>query len=189
MEKTFWATTKITFLGLLIDTINQLICIPIEKIEKAEQLIAKILNKKNKRIKLHQLQQITGFLNFLGKAVIPGRAFTRRLYCIEKGAVSKDLQKHHHLPVTAEMKMDLELWLTFLRYPSIYARSFLDLSKSVSSFDVDFFTDASANPKLGCGGICGKNWFIMQWDEKFIKKYEPSINYLELYALTVAVTN
>ena len=114
MEKTFWATTKLSFLGLLLDTISQIICIPLEKIEKAKTLITKILNKKNKKIKLHQLQQITGFLNFLGKAVIPGRAFTRRLYCIEEGAKEKDMKKFHHVPVTAEMRMDLEVWLTFL---------------------------------------------------------------------------
>ena len=189
MEKTFWATTKITFLGLLIDTIKQLVCIPTEKICKAEQLISKVLKKDNKKMKLQQLQQLTGFLNFLGKAVVPGRAFTRRLYCIEQGANKKQLKKHHHIPINAEMRMDLELWQTFLRNPNIYARGFLDMSTSISSVEVDFYTDASANPELGCGGICGEKWFIMQWDEKFIKRYKPSINYLELYALTIAVMN
>ena len=48
---------------------------------------------------------------------------------------------------------------------------------------------ASANPELGCGGISGKNWFIMQWDEDFIRKFRPSINYLELYAVTIAIFN
>ena len=189
MEKTFWSTTKLSFLGLLIDTVNQLICIPIEKIQKANQMINYILGKKNKKIKLHQLQQITGFLNFLGKAVVPGRAFTRRLYCIEEKALQKEMHKNHHLPVTAEMRMDLELWRTFLQHPSIYARSFLDLSKTILSSDIDFYTDASANPELGCGGICGNEWFILQWNDKFIKKYKPSINYLELYALTIAIVN
>ena len=78
MEKTFWATTKLSFLGLLIDTINQLVCVPVDKIEKARQLISHIINKKNKKLTVKQLQQITGFLNFLGKAVTPGRTFTRR---------------------------------------------------------------------------------------------------------------
>ena len=79
MEKTFWGTTCLSFLGLLIDTVNQLICVPIEKVQKGEKLIYDILKKKSKKIRLHQLQQLTGFLNFLGKAVMPGRAFTRRL--------------------------------------------------------------------------------------------------------------
>ena len=31
MHKTFWATTSLTFLGLLIDSIRQLVMIPVEK--------------------------------------------------------------------------------------------------------------------------------------------------------------
>ena len=189
MEKTFWGTTKLSFLGLLIDTINQLVCVPVDKITKASRLISAILNKKNKKMEVQQLQQLTGFLNFLGKAVPPGRAFTRRLYCIEERAIEKKMKKHHHIPVTAEMKMDLQLWQTFLHHPTIYSRQFLDMDKTIDSVDVDFYTDASANPELGCGGICGEDWFITQWNEKFIKKYHPSINYLELYALTVAIFN
>ena len=85
------------------------------------------------------------------------------------------------------MKMDLELWNIFLDHPSIYARSFLDLNTKLTSVDVDFYTDASANPNLGCGGICESNWFIVPWNERFINKYKSSINYLELYALTIAI--
>ena len=189
MEKTFWGTTKLSFLGLLLDTVQQLICIPTEKIQKAISLITHVLSKKSKKITLEQLQQITGFLNFLGKAVVPGRTFTRRLYKVEDGAIQKNLKKHHHIPVTAEVRMDLEMWLAFLHHPTAYARKFIDLDKNLTSDEVDFYTDASANPELGCGGISGSDWFILQWDEDFIKKRKPSINYLELYAVTIAVTN
>ena len=145
MDKTFWATTRLSFLGLVIDTITQLICIPTDKIDKAISLIERVLKKKNNTMELHQLQQLTGFLNFLGKAVVPGRAFTRRLYCIEEAAIHKGLKKHHHVKRTAEMKLDLEMWLIFLHHPNIYARKFLDMSKTVTSMEVDFYTDASAN--------------------------------------------
>ena len=189
MEKTFWATTKITFLGLLLDTINQLVCVPTEKIDKAKTMISKLLDKKSNKVTVEQLQSITGFLNFLGKAVVPGRAFTRRLYNISENAEAKNMKAHHHVPLTAEMKMDLQMWLIFLEKPSVYARPFMDLDNSIDSTDVDFYTDASANPGLGCGGISGQDWYIMQWNEKFIKNSKPSINYLELYAVTVAVVN
>ena len=188
MEKTFWATTRLSFLGLLIDTVSQLICIPIEKVEKATKLINNVLSKKNHTIQLHQLQQLTGFLNFLGKAVVPGRAFTRRLYAVEESANQKGMKKHHHVKVTAEMRMDLELWLVFLRHPNIYARKFLDMNNCITSKEVEFYTDASANDQLGCGGIFQQNWFVQQWDERFIRQFKPSINYLELYALTVAIS-
>ena len=189
MEKTFWAATRMVFLGLLLDTISQMICIPIEKIEKARNLISQVINKKSKKVTLEELQKLTGFLNFLGKAVVPGRAFTRRLYHIAERAENKNLKKHHHIAVTKEMRMDLELWLSFLCHPNIYARKFIDLDKSITSKDIDFFTDASANPSFGCGGISGDEWFIMQWDEEFIIEERPSINYLELYAVCVGALN
>ena len=118
MEKTFWGTTKLTFLGLLIDTVAQLVCIPTDKIEKAIDLLSTILSKRSKKLTLNQLQKVTGFLNFLCKAVIPGRAFTRRLYFIEERALNKNLKKHHHINITAEMRMDMELWLEF--FPPSY---------------------------------------------------------------------
>ena len=38
LEKTFRGTTLLVFLGLMIDTVEQLICIPLEKLEKALDL-------------------------------------------------------------------------------------------------------------------------------------------------------
>ena len=94
-EKTYWSTTKLAFLGLVIDTLRQIIAIPTDKIERAKQQIDKILLKKNRKIKLKELEKLTGFLNFLCKAIVPGRAFTRRLYIHGE----KILKKNHHLKV------------------------------------------------------------------------------------------
>ena len=63
----------------------------------------------------------------------------------------------------------------------------MDKDKFITSEDINWYTDASANPQLGCGGINDSQWFIQQWDEEFIKEFEPSINYLELYAMTLAI--
>ena len=50
-----------------------------------------------------------------------------------------------------------------------------------------FCTDASRNSQLRCGGVCGEEYFIMQWKEDFIEKEQPSIAYLELYGLAVGI--
>ena len=92
-EKTFWGSTQITFLGLLIDTVRQMVFTPIEKVHKAKELIEHLLHKKNNKTKLKSLQKLTGFLNFLGKSIVPGRTFTRRLYAYTKGV----LKPHHHI--------------------------------------------------------------------------------------------
>ena len=92
-EKTFWATTQLSFLGLLIDTHRQLVLVPIDKVARAMEMIQYVLNKQNKKIRLKQLQKLCGFLNFLTKCIIPGRAFTRRLY-----SYGKNIQKTEPSP-------------------------------------------------------------------------------------------
>ena len=179
MEKTYWAATKLSFLGLLIDTINQCVCIPIDKVSKAVLLIESIITKKSKKITLNQLQKVCGFLNFLGRCVIPGRAFTRRLYAY----IAKDkLKPHHHI---TEMKEDLTMWLTFLQHPMIFCRPFLDFSKFIVASEINMYSDASS--KIGMGALCGTSWMYQKWNSQFILKYKPSIEYLELYAVTAAV--
>ena len=85
-EKTVWAMTITTFLGFLIDSRNQVIGIPKEKITKAINMIESVLQMcvekpaSKRKIMVIQLQHICGFLNFLSRAIIPGRAFTQRLY-------------------------------------------------------------------------------------------------------------
>ena len=183
-EKTVWGTTLITFLGLLIDTKRRLICIPKEKRDKAINAIQLILQRKNKKMTLGEMQKLCGILNFLGKAIIPGQAFTRRLY----SHTAHLTKKHHHANVNQEMKLDLQTWLTFLNSQIIFARPFFEFDHTVNSLDVSWFTDASRNPKLGMGGVlANSNWFIAQWDEQFILDHNPSINYLELFALTNAI--
>ena len=181
MEKTFWGTTQLTFLGLLIDTKLQLVCVPVDKVIRAINAINDMLNKPSKKTTLHKLEQLCGFLNFLGKSIVPGRAFTRRLYTY--GA--KLTKPNHHLTVNREMRMDLEMWKSFLMHPKANCRSFFEFDSTLDSKDIDLYTDAST--LYGCGGYHNQDWFIMEWNEEFINKYNPSINYLELYAVTIAV--
>ena len=181
LEKTVWATTLIAFLGLLIDTHEQKILIPIEKVTRALEIIRFIKTKKNRKITLRQLQQCTGFLNFLINAIPAGKVFNRRLYA--KGAHLSN--QNHHLYVDLEMKRDLSMWELFLNKPEAYARDFFDYADLITSEDISFYTDASST--LGCGGYCGQEWFIHEWETSTRKDKRISINYLELYALTVGV--
>ena len=179
MEKTFWGTNMLTFLGLLIDTIRQLVCIPADKVKRAQELIQVILPKKKTTVK--ELQKLCGFLNFLCKCIVPGRAFTRRLYA----NFNSRMKPHYHLNVTREMKSDLKMWEQFLLEPTVYCRPFLDFNTAFSAKELDWYTDASG--KIGIGGICGPNWFQQRWSEEFLHKKNPSIEYQELFAVTVSV--
>ena len=180
LDKTFWATTILVFLGLLINTETQTVSIPIEKVNKGKQQIAKILDKK--KITLRELQQVCGFLNFLGKGVVPGRAFTRRLYTY---TANSKLKPHHHLNVNSEIRADLKLWQTFLDNSEVFCRPFMDFSKRYSAHEIEFYTDASG--KIGYGGICQEFYMHGKWSQNFLNKYKPSIQYLEMFALAAAV--
>ena len=186
LDKTFWATTRLTFLGLLIDTILQMVFIPIEKVIKAKEMIDSVLSNKSRKVTLQKLQKICGFLNFLGRCVVPGRAFTRRLYYYTATQNGK-LKPHHHIRVNLDMKEDLQLWRTFLNHPTIFCRPFMDFSKILNAHEIEFYTDASG--VIGLGGYCGSSWMAQRWDKKFLKEYNPSIEYLELFALVAGVLN
>ena len=42
---------------------------------------------------------------------------------------------------------------------------------------------------MGFGAYCGPEWSYGQWDTQFCAKHEPSIEYLDLFAVTVGVLN
>ena len=52
---------------------------------------------------------------------------------------------------------------------------------------LDWHTDAAKGKKLGFGGTFGAHWFFGQWEDQYIQTYDPSIEYLELYAVTISV--
>ena len=35
--------------------------------------------------------------------------------------------------------------------------------------------------------MCGNSWFCIPWDKEFVDQHKPSINYLELYAVTTGI--
>ena len=187
LDKTFWGTNQLIFLSLLIDTVRGMVFIPQEKLDAALKLIQMVLKCHSKKITLEELQKLCGMLNFFTRCIVPARTFTRRLYSKISGN-KKILKSHHHINVDSEMRLDLELWLTFLCTPQVCSRKFAK-SKKLEADEIDFYSDSSKNPNLGCGGVCEDEWFVIKWDHDFIIKNDPSINYLELYALTVSVFN
>ena len=78
VEKTELASTLIVFLGILLDGDRKIMIVPEEKKERATFLLQHLLNKSKATVK--QIQSIAGLLNFLTKAIVPGRVFIRRMY-------------------------------------------------------------------------------------------------------------
>ena len=87
------------------------------------------------------------------------------------------------------MRNDLTMWLQFVQHPSIFCRPFLDFSAVLEAKEIFMYSDASCNPLLGAGRVCQKSWFITRWDKQFIIDKQPSIEYLELFAVAVGFLN
>ena len=109
MDKTFWSTNLLVFLGLLLDTKNQLVYIPKEKVKQALLLVRNFIS--NNKTTVHKIQQLCGVLNFLCRCVVPGRAFLRRTYSL---VANSKLKPHHHVNITVETKHDMKIWEHFL---------------------------------------------------------------------------
>ena len=107
-EKTLGPSTYLPFLGIDLDTVNMVACLPEDKILKATDLLHQFLQKD--KATLREIQCLNGVLNFACTVIVPGRAFLRRLIDLTVG-VSKP---HHHIRLTREVKLDLQLRLDFL---------------------------------------------------------------------------
>ena len=183
MEKTFWGSTVLVFLGLMLDTENQVVCIPADKISKAMEMIDYFIDCRNKKVTVLQVQSLCGFLNFLCRCVMPGRVFTTRLYSLIAG--SDKLKQHHHVRVKEENRLELMVWKVFLSRPEVFCIPFAECGVILAS-EVNMFSDSSG--KISFGAICNDSWMYGKWDKVlFLERFEPSIEYLELYALTAGV--
>ena len=92
------------------------------------------------------------------------------------------------MTVDRDTKEDTEVWLDFLeKDPMVVCRPFVDCAKVLVADQLRWFTDASGGESNGLGCVFNEKWCYTAWEKNFIKKYSPSIEFLELYAVTVAV--
>ena len=189
MDKTEWATTLIVFLGILLNSEQFSVSIPIEKRIKAINLIQQAIDKK--KVTIHFIQKLTGTPNFLNRSIVPGHAFTKGMYRKLSLRDSKGelLKKFHHIRLNKEFLQDCTVWLKFLLdvENSELCRPFVNFSNQKLGKILFFYSEASRNPELGMGVIFNNRWLCSWWPQGFIEKYNPSIEYLELYALTIAL--
>ena len=176
IEKTVWADSFVIFLGILLDGKNLVLCIPLEKQMKALNLVRDVVECK--KVTVRELQVLSGYLNFLTRAIHPGHVFTRRIYAkYSKNALSGScLKPHHHVKVDLQLKFDCEVWKVFLEnYTNLaVCRPMLDLERWVDVWEVGFYSDASANKLLGFRAVCGTAWTFGQWEPGLLNSANPA---------------
>ena len=189
-EKTEWASCRVVFLGILIDGKSKHLAIPVEKVGKALDQLNWAIDKKKVTIKF--IQRLTGILNFLNKAIVPGRAFTRGMYQKLKTTDGNNqaLKHYHHVNLGFDFIQDCRVWKCFLTNPnlsSVINRPFVDIELYGDKVTLEMYTDATLNPSLGYGGFFNGRWFLQRWNHDFIVKCKPSIAFLELYGVAAAI--
>ena len=188
-EKTVLASTTMEFLGMVLNGVHRLIQIPEEKRIRTVSLLNLFIAKK--KVTVHEIQQLTGLLNFLNKAIVPGRAFMRRMYSkyagIGEGRTT--MKRYHHVYLDKEFRQDCDTWLTFLstKITLAVSRPFLDRSETRQAEVLEFYTDASKNKFFGVGCVFMNEWSFSQWERGYIEKCDPSIAYLELLGLCTGI--
>ena len=171
MEKTEWATTCITFLGILVNGKTHSLSIPHEKVTKALNLIRWAIAKKKVTIKF--IQRLTGTLNFLNKAIVPGRPFTKGMYNKLKLKDNQGnlLKQFHHINLEQDFINNCMMWEVFLTSADCVqlCRPFIDVYEFAEAKTLNFYTDTSLNKFLGMGGIFGNRWIVGTWGPQFIE--------------------
>ena len=174
-EKLVPPTQCLTFLGMGIDSVKMIIIVPQDKKLDIFKHLKRVLAAS--KVLARDLQSLAGKLNFITKAVPQGRAFSTKIYWS-----FKELKPTWHVSVTREIKKDLQMWIVFLQ-----EYGGLSPIPCLNPPQLEVFSDASANVTLGWGMWCGRKWMWGGWDETFFHVYHPSIDFLELYVVVIAV--
>ena len=180
-EKTEGPCTVLVFLGLELDSVLMQVRIPMDKVQKLVDQILAVLEH-NSSVTLKELQSLLGSLNFMCRAIAPGRPFCRRLINATCGVVSR----HHHIKLNRGMRLDLRMWLHFFQNYNGVAMFQEELW--ASNADVCLFTDSSAAADKGFGAYFQGRWLSSPWPADWVQEGRLSdITLLEFFPILVSI--
>ena len=174
MDKLEGPSTKITYLGIEIDSVSGTTRLPLDKVANLRELLEKMSTKKS--CKKKKLRSLIGKLSFASRVIKPGRLFLRNLINLST-TVKYD---HYYVTLNKESREDILWWLralTDFNGVSYIMRPF------TNSDSMQLHTDASG---VGFGGVFNNSWFYHAWPPKFLDP-NISIAYKELFAIVVAI--
>lgn len=164
-------TTKITFLGIELDSISMSVRLPDDKLESFRQELHEFLHRK--RASKRQLQAIAGRLSWAAGVVRGGRVFLRRIF----DQISILKHASHKTIVSPEMRKDFLWWFNFLQ-------TFIGRSTVLDKQPLyGVFTDACDD---GAGGSFGHDWYYFNWAQDLPEASSLHINEKEVLAVVLA---
>ena len=171
-DKTVWPTTRLIFLGFLLDTISLTIQIPEQKLTAYRFEVAKA--SASRSIRKKHLDSLLGKLLHAAFVIPIGRAFLRTL--INKNAATK--RRFAWISLSVEDRSNLKWWLTlFDNWNGITLMRFRNWAPAP---DLELSSDAAL--KEGFGIVCGDSWVSGTWPADAPK----NIAVLELIPIVLA---
>jgi Reverse transcriptase (RNA-dependent DNA polymerase) len=168
--------TRVTHLGLTIDTAIMEASLPLEKRNRAIQLVQESLQKP--WLPRGRLDELLGFLGHCCQVIPIGRPFLRNIFNLLQVATLSSISGHPYARSTMAARRDLQWWLLFLNLWSC--------SIPIQTIDArrTFRVATDASGTKGIGGVFGKLVFAARLPRGHRKKH---INWKEMYAIYYAL--
>lgn len=166
-------STVLAVLGIALDSVNQVACLPSHKLLSLQDLISSWLLQKwcNRQ----ELESLIGHLHHAAKVVWPGRTFLRRtidlLCCFQK--------RDHPIRRNREFRLHLLWWHQVLSY--WHSVSFWLFSGLLPEADVEVSSDAAGSTAYST--YLKGYWFAGSWVPS---QQQQSIAYKELFPVVIA---
>lgn len=165
-------SSRLTFLGIEIDTEAGVLRLPEDKLVRLRGLLSQWHQRRSCRRR--QLESLVGSLHHACCVVRPGRAFLRRV--IDLLRIPGASRSHHHVRLNKQFRADLAWWQTFAAHWNGIA-----IFPIITEPTIEVTSDASG--RWGCGAWSSSSWLQMEWPPG---AREHSISFKELFAGLVA---
>ncbi|XP_077790847.1 uncharacterized protein LOC144328967 [Podarcis muralis] len=176
-DKTEGPSTRLTYLGILLDTVAQTSSLPSDKLANLRRVIEELLPLR--KVSLRQLQSLLGHLNFACRVVAPGRPFCSRLARLTSGLKAP----HHRVRLSSQVKVDLSIWLEFLE-----EFNGVSLWQDTLNLQNDFQVQSDAAGSLGFGLYWKGRWCAERWPKTWQGgEITRDLTFLEFFPIAVAV--
>jgi hypothetical protein len=150
VEKTEGPSSRVEFLGILLDSERQVAQLPEDKLFRLRALVSEFSRKRSAT--LAELQSLLGHLSFACRVIRPGRPFLRSLCALTCGLRTPS----SHTRISQALRDDLAMWTLFLRDwngAAFFANP---------SLPYPLQTDAAGT--IGIGAFFAGSWFALTWE-------------------------
>ncbi|KAM4706799.1 NACHT domain- and WD repeat-containing protein 1 [Discoglossus pictus] len=168
-NKTKGPTTKLTFLGIRIDSLTMECSLPWEKVVD--------MRAEPGALEGTRLQSIIGKLNFACRIIPMGTIYCRRMSLATAGI----LRPHNFIKVSRAIWDDARVWS--VSWPSLMALRFF---RRRAPPELELYTDASGS--VCCGTYFHGRWWTAAWPEEWVVAgLTKNLAFLKLFPIVAAV--